>query len=68
MAETKKKTIKEYLDNLVDDEGLKSDITITITDKTLFKLAGTLFITATAITVMVFGIRAMLKSEEKAEH
>ncbi len=61
----KKKTVKDYLDSLVDEEGLKSDVTITITNKTLFKTAGTLFVTATAITVMVFGIRAIVKNVEK---
>ena len=39
MAE-KKKTVKDYLDSLVDDEGLKSDVAITITPKTAWTVLG----------------------------
>ena len=39
MAE-KKKTVKDYLDALVDDEGLKSDVAITITPKTAWTVLG----------------------------
>ncbi len=63
MSESKNK-VKSLLDNLVDDEGLKTDITLTMTNQTLIKTAGTLFITATAITVMVFAIRGMVKNSE----
>lgn len=38
MAE--KKTVKDYLDALVDEEGLKSDVAITITPKTAWTVLG----------------------------
>ena len=63
MLDSKNK-VKSLLDNLVDDEGLKTDITLTMTNQTLIKTAGTLFITATAITVMVFAIRGIVKNSE----
>lgn len=40
MAEKKKKTVKDYLDSLVDEEGLKSDVAITITSKTAWTILG----------------------------
>lgn len=40
MAEEKKKTVKDYLDALVDDEGLKSDVAVTITPKTAWTVLG----------------------------
>ncbi|WP_025741895.1 hypothetical protein [Aquimarina pacifica] len=36
--ETKKKNLKTYLDALVDKDGIKTEVTITMTDQTLIKL------------------------------
>lgn len=40
MAEKNKKTVKDYLDALIDEEGLKSDIVITITPQTAWTVLG----------------------------
>ena len=59
------KQLKDYLDNLVDEEGIKSEVTITLTNETLVKTAGTLFLTGTAITVMVFMIKGIAHNLKK---
>ena len=40
MGEKKKKTVKDYLDALVDEKGLKSDMAITMTSKTAWTIIG----------------------------
>lgn len=60
MAQSKK-TVKDYLDNVLSEEGLKSDIKITITDQTLQKTSAYMIGTALVITLMVFGIRGIVK-------
>ena len=62
-----KRSVKDYLDNVFSDEGLKSDITITMTDKTLRKTSAYLVGTAFVITLMVFGIRGVVKNIEKMD-
>lgn len=49
----KKKGIKQYLDNIFSEEGLKTDIKITLTNETLFKTSATLIGTAVIITILV---------------
>jgi hypothetical protein len=67
MAAENKKTVKDYLDNVFSDEGLKSEITITMTDKTLRKTSVYLVGTAFVITLMVFGIRGVIRNMEKID-
>lgn len=38
MAEEKKMGVQDYLDALVDKEGLKTEVKITMTDETLWKV------------------------------
>lgn len=52
-GQTKKKGLKEYLDSVVSDEGLRTDIKITITNDTLMKVSATLIGTALIICIMV---------------
>lgn len=59
-----KKTVKDYLDSLVDEQGLKSEVTVTLTDRTLIRTAVTLFGTATAITLMVLMVRGIVRNAE----
>lgn len=61
------KTIKEYLDNVLSDEGLKTDIKITMTDQTLRKTSMYAVGTALVITLIVFGVRGVVKNMEKME-
>ena len=60
-----KRSVKDYLDNVFSDQGIKSDITINITDKSLQKTSAYLVGTALVITLMVFGIKGILKNMEK---
>ncbi len=61
------KTLKDYLDNVFSDEGLKTDIKITMSDQTLRKTSMYLVGSAFVITVMVFGIRGVVKNMEKMD-
>lgn len=50
MAEEKKKNVKDYLDALVDKQGLKTEVTITLTDETLIKTS--FYLVGTAIIII----------------
>lgn len=50
MAEEKKKNVKDYLDALVDKQGLKTEVTITLTDETLIKTS--FYLIGTAIIII----------------
>lgn len=60
----KKKNIKNYLDNVFSDDGIKTDIKITVTNQTLQRVSlysiGTVFVS----TLIVFGIRGIIKNME----
>ena len=56
-----KKTVKDYLDNVFSDEGLKSDITVSLTDQSLLKASAYLTGTALVIILMVFGAKEIFK-------
>jgi hypothetical protein len=61
-----KKNIKTYLDALVDKQGLRTEVTVTLTDATLMKTALYLIGTVLVSTLIVFGIRSVvLKNEVK---
>jgi uncharacterized lipoprotein NlpE involved in copper resistance len=59
MAEEKKKNVKDYLDALVDKQGLRTEVTITLTDETLIKTGLYLVGTAAIIIVMFYGAKAI---------
>ena len=60
-------TIKDYLDYVLSDDGLKTDIKITMTDQTLRKTSMYAVGTAFVITLMVFGVRGVVKNMEKMD-
>jgi hypothetical protein len=63
--ETEERTgIKNYLDNVFSDDGLKTDIKITMTDETLRKTSLYLVGSGLVITLIVFGIRGIVKNME----
>ena len=63
--ETEERTgIKNYLDNVFSDDGLKTDIKITMTDETLRKTSLYLVGSGLEITLIVFGIRGIVKNME----
>ena len=63
--ETEERTgIKNYLDNVFSDDGLKTDIKITMTDETLRKTSLYLVGSGLVITLIVFGIRRIVKNME----
>lgn len=49
----KKQGIRKYLDALIDDEGFKTEVTITVTDQTLQKLSAYLIGTVIISAIMV---------------
>lgn len=52
-GEKKKKGLKYYLDSVVSEEGLRTDIKITLTNETLMKVSATLIGTALVICLIV---------------
>ena len=60
MRSTKKTSFKNILDSLVDDDGLKTEVTVTLTDKTLIRTSMYLLGTIVAGSVAFFVIRGMI--------
>ncbi len=49
---TKKKSVKDYLDALVDNEGLRTDVTVTLTQQTLWSIIGGLVLAGASIALI----------------
>lgn len=64
MAEKKKVSLKNYLDALIDDDGLKTEVTITLTDRTLTKAGIYLVGTVVLGTIAFFTIRGIVQNIE----
>jgi len=64
METEEKASLKSYLDNVFGDEGLRTDLTITMTDETLQKTSLYLVGTGLVITLIVFGIRGIVRNME----
>lgn len=60
MRSTKKTSFKNILDSLVDDDGLKTEVTVTLTDKTLIRTSMYLLGTIVAGSVAFFVIRGVM--------
>ncbi|MDW3191907.1 MAG: hypothetical protein R8G66_06070 [Cytophagales bacterium] len=60
MRSTKKTSFKNILDSLVDDDGLKTEVTVTLTDKTLIRTSMYLLGTIIAGSVAFFVIRGVM--------
>jgi len=57
--------IKDLLDSLVDDEGLRTEVTVTLTDTTLMKTSLTLMGTVIISSVSFFLIKGLFRSGQK---
>lgn len=60
----KKTGIKSYLDALVDKDGLKTEVKITLTDQTLMKTAMYVVGMVVVSSVAFFTIRGIVKNME----
>ncbi|MEN0050040.1 MAG: hypothetical protein AAF806_23455 [Bacteroidota bacterium] len=49
--------VKDYLDALVNEEGLRTEVTVTLTDRTLIKTSVYLIGTAFVSTLLVFLVK-----------
>lgn len=58
----KKTGLTKYLDSLVGEDGLQTEITITLTDKTMTKLTTYLTLTVILSSVAYFTIRGLAQS------
>jgi hypothetical protein len=52
-----KTPVKEYLDRLVDKDGLRTEVTVTLTDRTLLKTSLYLIATTLASTVLIYLVK-----------
>ncbi len=48
----RKKNIKDYLDALVDKDGLKTEVTITLTNQTMIKIVLSLLVSGIAVVMV----------------
>ena len=63
-----KKQLKGYLDALIDDEGLKTEVTITLTDQTLWKIVGALVGSGLAIVLVAQLLKNAIPNKQLAEN
>ncbi len=47
-----RRSIKNYLDALVDKDGLKTEVTITLTNETLLKIIGALLLSGVTVVML----------------
>lgn len=57
--EQKKGLLKKYLDNTFGDEGLRTDVKITLTNDTIFKFVGAVVVATGLSTATYYVIKAM---------
>lgn len=57
--------VKKYLDALVDDNGLKTELTITLTHQTLTRLSLYLIGTVVVSSLAWFAVRAVVNANKK---
>jgi len=67
MAE-QKRNVKDYLDALVDKEGLRTDVTITLTDETLWKAVGGLIAAGVGIALIAHLLKNAFPNKQLAEN
>lgn len=67
MAE-QRRNIKEYIDALVDDEGLKTDVKFTMTDETLWKMIGGLILAGAGIALIAHILKNVVPNKHLAEN
>ena len=59
MSTTRKSNLKNILDSLVDDDGLKTEVTVTLTDGTLIKASMYMVGTVIVSSLAYFAIRGI---------
>ncbi|PHN01132.1 hypothetical protein [Flavilitoribacter nigricans] len=52
--------VKDYLDALVDEDGLRTEVTVTLTDQTLLKASAYLIATAFVSTIVIHFVKNAL--------
>jgi hypothetical protein len=63
-----KRNIKDYLDVLVDKEGLRTEVTITLTDDTLWKIIAGLMAAGVGIVVVANLAKNIFPNKQLAEN
>lgn len=61
------KSVKNYLDMLFNEEGLKTDLKVTITDETFIKIVAALIGAGVVVTVFGVLLKRMIKDEQLRE-
>ncbi len=67
MTTQKKRSLKDYVNALVDDQGLRTDVTVTMTDTTLWKIIGGLLAAGVGIALIVNLIKNAFPNKQLAE-
>ncbi len=62
--EKKKRNIQDYLNALVDKEGLKTDVKITLTDQSLWKLIAGLLLTGASIALVANMLKNIIPNKQ----
>lgn len=61
MSQLSKTGLKGYLDNLVDEDGFRTELTITLTDRTLLKTSLYLVGTTLVSTLIIHLVKNLVK-------
>ena len=61
--EQKKGLLKKYLDNTFGDEGLRTDVKITLTNETIFKFVAAVVVATGLSTATYYVIKSMFTSK-----
>ena len=61
MSQMQRGNLKNYLDSLVDEDGLRTELTITLTDRTLLKTSLYLVGTTLVSTLIIHLVKNAMK-------
>ena len=64
----KKRSLKDYVNALVDDKGLRTDVTVTLTDRTLWKIIGGLIVAGAGIALIAHLLKNAFPNKQLAEN
>lgn len=62
-AQNQKRGVKQVLDSLIDEDGLRTEVTVTLTNKTLLRVALYLVGTSIVSTVAIYTVKNIMKGE-----
>ena len=68
MAEESKRNVRDYLDAMVDKEGLRTDVTVTLTNETLWKAVAGLMVAGVGIALIAHLIKNAFPNRQLAEN